>query len=313
MRKIPIIVVSGPTASGKTGLAIRLAKEFNAEVISADSMQIYRQMNIGTAKPTLDEMDGVRHHMIDIIDPSESFSVADFVERARLITDDIISRGKNVILAGGTGLYIDSFINDIDFDQEENTFVRDELQKILETQGIEPILDELKRVDQVSYKKLHPNNTKRILRAVEFYRLHNIPISEYQENTKKKESKYESISFLIDHERNVLRDRISKRVDIMIENGLLDEAKMLWNKKDTLSDTAKMAIGYKELFTYFDGESSLEDAVDCLKTRSMQYAKRQMTWFRKNKDIHFLNPETAYEDAKRLTKEFFEKFYRDNS
>ena len=308
MKKIPIIVVSGPTASGKTSLAIRLAKEFNAEVISADSMQIYKEMNIGTAKPTKTEMDGIVHHMIDIIEPHENFSVADFVERARNITFDIIARGKNVILAGGTGLYIDSFINDIDFDEEENTAIRDELQKILETEGIEPILDELKRVDKVSYERLHPNNTKRILRAVEFYRLHNMPISEYQENTKKKESRYQSINFVIEHDRAVLRDRIAKRVDIMMDMGLLDEAKMLWKKKDTLSDTAKMAIGYKELFGYFEGENTLEDAIFLLKTRSQQYAKRQMTWFRRNKDIHFLNPETAFDDAKRLTEEFLNNF-----
>jgi len=308
MRKIPIIVVSGPTASGKTGLAIKLAKEFNAEIISADSMQIYREMNIGTAKPTKAEMDGIVHHMIDIIEPSDSFSVADFVSRAREIADGIISRGKNVIIAGGTGLYIDSFLKDIDFDEEENTSVRDELQKIFKTHGIEPILEELKMVDKVSYERLHPNNTKRILRAVEFFRLHDMPISEYQENTKKKESRYLSLNFLIDHERAVLRDRIAKRVDIMMDMGLLVEARMLWEKKDTLSETAKMAIGYKELFTYFDGESTLEDAVDCLKTRTMQYAKRQMTWFRRNKDIHFLNPDTAYEDAKRLTEEFLNKF-----
>ena len=308
MKKIPIIVVSGPTASGKTSLSIRLAKEFNAEVISADSMQIYKEMNIGTAKPTKTEMDGIVHHMIDIIEPHENFSVADFVERARNITFDIIARGKNVILAGGTGLYIDSFINDIDFDEEENTAIRDELKKILETEGIEPILDELKRVDKVSYERLHPNNTKRILRAVEFYRLHNMPISEYQENTKKKESRYQSINFVIEHDRAVLRDRIAKRVDIMMDMGLLDEAKMLWEKKDTLSDTAKMAIGYKELFGYFEGENRLEDAISLLKTRSQQYAKRQMTWFRRNKDIHFLNPETAFDDAKRLTEEFLKNF-----
>ena len=308
MKKIPIIVVSGPTASGKTSLAIRLAKEFNGEVISADSMQIYKEMNIGTAKPTKEEMDGIVHHMIDIIEPHESFSVADFVERARSITFDIIARGKNVILAGGTGLYIDSFINDIDFDEEENTAIREELQKILETQGIEPILDELKRVDKVSYERLHPNNTKRILRAVEFYRLHNLPISEYQENTKKKESRYQAINFVIEHDRAVLRDRIAKRVDIMMDMGLLDEAKMLWEKKDTLSDTAKMAIGYKELFGYFEGENTLEDAISLLKTRSQQYAKRQMTWFRRNKDIHFLNPKTAFDDAKRLTEEFLKNF-----
>jgi len=265
-------------------------------------------MNIGTAKPTKAEMDGIVHHMIDIIEPSDSFSVADFVSRAREIADGIISRGKNVIIAGGTGLYIDSFLKDIDFDEEENTSVRDELQKIFKTHGIEPILEELKMVDKVSYERLHPNNTKRILRAVEFFRLHDMPISEYQENTKKKESRYLSLNFLIDHERAVLRDRIAKRVDIMMDMGLLVEARMLWEKKDTLSETAKMAIGYKELFTYFDGESTLEDAVDCLKTRTMQYAKRQMTWFRRNKDIHFLNPDTAYEDAKRLTEEFLNKF-----
>ncbi|MDO4618376.1 MAG: tRNA (adenosine(37)-N6)-dimethylallyltransferase MiaA [Clostridia bacterium] len=309
MRKIPIIVVSGPTASGKTALAIALAKKFNAEVISADSMQIYKEMDIGTAKPTTAEMDGIVHHMIDIIEPSESFSVADFVKKSHTVAEDITNRGKTVILAGGTGLYIDSFLKDIDFDEEQNSYVREELEKRLQKDGIEGILEELKRVDSVSYERLHPNNTKRILRAVEFYRLHNIPISEYQKKTQQKESRYVCINFLINHDREVLRNRIDKRVDIMMETGLLEEAKKLWDKKELLSDTAKMAIGYKELFGYFEGNKTIEEATNELKTRSKQYAKRQMTWFKRNRNIHFLNPETAIDDAIILT----EKFLKENT
>ncbi len=304
MSKIPVIVVAGATASGKTSLGIALAKAFGGEVISADSMQIYRDMNIGTAKPTLAEMDGVPHHILDFLSPEDSFSVADFCEMAHKAAADIHKRGKLVIVAGGTGLYIDSFVNDTDFDEEENTEIRKTLEKRAETEGAEALLAELAEFDVKTAEKLHPNNVKRIIRAIEFYQIHGIPISEHQAATKLKESRYEPLYLMIDHPRDVLRARIDKRVDIMLESGLIDEARELYKRKDTLSKTAAQAIGYKELFGVFDGSMSLDDAAELLKTRTKQYAKRQLTWFRRNEKIHLLSPERAFEEAKELTEEF---------
>lgn len=304
MSKIPVIVVAGATASGKTSLAIALAKAFGGEVISADSMQIYRDMNIGTAKPTLDEMDGVPHHLIDFLSPRDSFSVAEFCEMAHRAAADITARGKVVILAGGTGLYIDSFVNDTDFDDEESGEIRKEIQKRAETEGAERLLSELAEFDAETAAKLHPNNVKRIIRAIEFYKLHGIPISEHQTATKLKESRYAPLYLMINHERKALRERIDKRVDIMLADGLIDEARELYKKRDTLSRTAAQAIGYKELFGVFDGTMSIDEAAELLKTRTKQYAKRQLTWFRRNEKIHLLSPETALEDAMTLVEDF---------
>lgn len=304
MSKIPVVVVAGATASGKTSLAIALAKAFGGEVISADSMQIYREMNIGTAKPTAEEMDGVPHHIIDFLSPEESFSVAEFCEMAHKAAADIHSRGRLVIVAGGTGLYIDSFINDTDFDEEEGGEIRKELEKRAEAEGAEVLLSELAEFDAETAAKLHPNNVKRIIRAIEFYKIHGVPISEHQAATKLKESRYEPLFLMINHERGKLRERIDKRVDIMLESGLIGEAKSLYQRRDRLSKTAAQAIGYKELFGVFDGTMSLADAAELLKTRTKQYAKRQLTWFRRNERIHLLSPENAISEATRLTEEF---------
>lgn len=304
MNKIPVIVVAGATASGKTSLAIALAKAFGGEVISADSMQIYRDMNIGTAKPTPEEMDGVPHHLIDFLSPEDSFSVAEFCEMAHKAAADIHKRGKTIIVAGGTGLYIDSFINDTDFDGEDGGEIRKELEKRAETEGAEALLAELAEFDAETAAKLHPNNVKRIIRAIEFYKIHGVPISEHQAATKLKESRYRALYLMIDHPREVLRERIDKRVDIMLESGLIDEARSLYEKKNSLSKTAAQAIGYKELFGVFDGSMSLDGATELLKTRTKQYAKRQLTWFRRNERIHLLTPERAVEEAKELARDF---------
>ncbi|MEE0944267.1 MAG: tRNA (adenosine(37)-N6)-dimethylallyltransferase MiaA [Clostridia bacterium] len=305
MKKIPLIVVAGATASGKTSLAIALAKRFNAEVISADSMQIYRRMDIGTAKPTKEEMEGVVHHLIDFVEPEDSFSVADFCERAHLVAEDIRSRGKNIIVAGGTGLYIDSFVNDVDFDGEDTDFaLRKELEERAKNEGAEVLIRELAGYDSVSAERLHPNNLKRIIRAIEFYHIHKKPISVHQEETKKKPSRYQALYMMIDHPREVLKERIDMRVDIMIESGLMDEARELYQSRDKLSKTASQAIGYKELFGYFDGNMTLDEAKDELKLRTRQYAKRQLTWFRKNQDMNYLSPENAFFEAEKLVEDF---------
>ncbi len=298
MSKIPIIIVAGATASGKTSLSIALAKALGGEIISADSMQIYKEMDIGTAKPTVEEREGIPHHILDFLEPSESFSVAEFCEMAHKTAADIHKRGKKIIVVGGTGLYIDSFAKDIDFDEEESLpDLRKELQQRAEAEGAESLLAELAKFDRVSAERLHPNNLKRIIRAIEFYKLHGEPISVHQERTKQKPSRYEPIYMMIDHQREVLRDRISKRVDLMIEQGLPEEAERLFKKRDTLSKTARSAIAYKELFGYFEGEMTLKEAADELKLRTAQYAKRQLTWFRKNPDMHLLSPDNAVAEA----------------
>ena len=305
MKKIPLIVVAGATASGKTSLAISLAKRFDAEVISADSMQIYRRMDIGTAKPTKEEMDGVVHHLIDFVEPWDSFSVADFCERAHSVIADIKKRGKNIIVAGGTGLYIDSLVNDVDFDGEDADFAfRKELEERAKTEGAEVLLRELAEFDSVSAERLHPNNLKRIIRAIEFYHIHKKPISVHQEETKKKPSRYRALYMMIDHPREVLKKRIDMRVDIMIESGLMDEAKALYEVRESLSKTAAQAIGYKELFGFFDGSMTLDEAKDELKLRTRQYAKRQLTWFRRNENMNYLSPENAFAEAEKLVEEF---------
>lgn len=304
MSKIPVVVVAGATASGKTSLAIALAKAFGGEVISADSMQIYREMNIGTAKPTSEEMDGVVHHVIDFLSPEASFSVAEFCEMAHKAAADIHSRGKLVIVAGGTGLYIDSFVNDTDFDEEEGGEIRKELEKRAEKEGAEVLLAELAEFDAETAAKLHPNNVKRIIRAIEFYKIHGMPISEHQAATKLKESRYKPLYLMINHERDVLRDRIDKRVDIMLESGLIAEAQELYKRRGSLSKTAAQAIGYKELFGVFDGSMSVSEAAELLKTRTKQYAKRQLTWFRRNEKMHLLSPENAISEAKELVEDF---------
>lgn len=301
MMKIPLIIVCGATASGKTGLGIELAKKLDGEIISADSMQIYKGMDIATAKPTEAEKCGVVHHLMDFVPPETEFSVADFVNLAHDKIADIKSRGKTAIVVGGTGLYIDSLANDIDFTADESDrALRAELEK-LDTQTL---ISELEKVDEKSAKALHPNNRKRIVRAVEFYRIYGVPISEHNDETKKKDSRYNPLYLMIDHERETLYERINKRVDLMMETGLLAEAKEFYAVRDTLSKTARQAIGYSELFEYFDGKCSQDEAIDAIKQNSRRYAKRQLTWFRRNEKIHRLNPENATEQALKLCDEF---------
>ena len=308
MNKIPLIVVAGATASGKTSLSIELAKKFDGEIISCDSMQIYRDMNIGTAKPDDEEKSGIEHHLMDFLSPEESFSVADFTHLAHKAAEEIQKKGKRIVCCGGTGLYIDSFANDVDFDEEDSDEgIREELRQRAEREGAESLLCELRSFDAESAEKLHPNNLKRIIRAIEFYRIHKIPISVHQANTKKKESRYNPLFMMIDHPREVLYERINKRVDIMVESGLMEEAEELYKRRETLSKTALQAIGYKEMFDYFKGEMSLEEAKEELKLRTRQYAKRQLTWFRRNEKMHLLSPENAIEEAQELVGDFLKQ------
>lgn len=289
MNKPKILCVVGPTASGKTDYAVELALKCGGEVVSCDSMQIYKHMDIGTAKPTADEMKGVKHHMIDIIEPNESFSVARFSEMARECIDDILLRGKIPVLCGGTGLYFDSTINNINFIQMDTD---EEYRKYLESAakefGNEYVYKILKRVDEESAESIHPNNLKRVIRALEIYKTTGKKKSELDKE-QLSEPLYEPEITGLMRDREVLYDRINKRVDIMMEKGLVEEVSELIKMGIDTEATSMQAIGYKEIIEYLDGKTSLSDAVDKIKRESRRYAKRQLTWFKRNEKIHWIN------------------------
>ena len=303
MKKIPLIVVGGPTASGKTALAIELAKALDGEIVSADSMQIYKYMDIGTAKPTADELKECPHHLIGFREPDCDFSVADYTELAHKTIADITARGKVAIMCGGTGLYINSVVNDVDFGEYENDYeLRKSLDELAKKDGAGVLLDMLAEFDPVSAKRLHPNNIKRIIRAIEFYKVSGVPISEHQERTKLKESRYDATMFLINHNREVLYDRINRRVDIMISDGLVDEVRSIMNMGYSRDLNSMQGIGYKEMIAYLEGEISLADAIDMIKQNSRRYAKRQLTWFRRDDRINMLSPDDAVNEALEILK-----------
>ncbi len=289
MSKIPLIVVVGATASGKTGLSIELAKRLGGEIVSGDSMQIYKYMNIGTAKPTEAEKDGIPHHLMDFLEPSVNFSVADYCELAHKAIADIHSRGKMPILVGGTGLYIDSLVNNIDFGEtDEVSPVRKELEKLAEEKGNGAVYELLLEIDPETAEKYHPNNLRRVIRAIEFFKTTGKTISAHAKEEKL--SPYKSIYFAIDWDREILYDRINKRVDIMVEDGLIEEVCDLLNRGYDRNSTAMQGIGYKEFYAYLDGEQTLFETLEQIKMNSRRYAKRQLTWFRRNKNIHWLSP-----------------------
>ncbi|MBQ3425997.1 MAG: tRNA (adenosine(37)-N6)-dimethylallyltransferase MiaA [Clostridia bacterium] len=296
--KIPLIVVVGPTASGKTRLAIDIARAVDGEIVSADSMQIYKYMDIGTAKPTAAEREECPHHLIDFIEPDADFSVADYTELAHRTIADIASRGKNAILCGGTGLYINSVVDDITFGEGGTDYdLRNELKELAEKHGGEYMIELLSAFDPISAARLHPNNIRRVIRAIEFYKTTGVPISEHQEITRRTESRYEPIMFCIDYPRHTLYERINRRVDIMFESGLLDEVKRLCDMGYTAALNSMKGIGYKELISYFNGEYTLDAAKDAIKQGSRRYAKRQLTWFRRDTRIIMLEPTGASERA----------------
>lgn len=280
-----VIVVCGPTASGKTALAVELAKLYNGEVVSADSMQIYTDMDVASAKATLEEQQGIPHHLMGFLDPAESFSVADYVKLCDEAVRDILSRGKTPIICGGTGLYISSFVDNITFDDSEQDYeFRDRMRKFAEENGAAALLDKLRQVDPETAATLHENNIGRIIRALEVYETTGHTISQAKAMSRKNPSPYEFIMMTIVYEnRDRLKERINRRVDIMMENGLLDEARVCFAQLNR--PTAAQAIGIKELYPYLRGERELADCVEELKLRTRQYAKRQMTWFRRDKRI----------------------------
>lgn len=300
---IPIVVVAGATASGKTALSLALAKRLSGEIVSCDSMQIYKGMDIGTAKPTKSEMQGIPHHMIDILEPSQSFSVADFCAMARRIISDIAKRGKLPILAGGTGLYIDSLVNNVDFAEETGKCkIRNELLEIAEKSGNDAVYEMLLKIDPEYAKIVHPNNVKRVIRAVEFYKTTGMTVTEH--NKLPKTPIYDGVYFCIDWDRETLYNRINERVDKMIDAGLETEAKTLYDEYGRQNFTAFAGIGYKEFFDYFEGKKTLSETIEEIKQNTRRYAKRQITWFRRNDKIHWLAPdENMIENAISIIKQ----------
>ena len=285
-----LVCVAGPTCSGKTSLGIEIAKEFDGEIISADSMQIYRELNIGTAKPSKEEMEGIPHHLIDIVNPDGEFSVKEFVDMANEKIEDITKRGKLPIVVGGTGLFISSLIDNVQFsDGEADEDLRKELSDIADKKGAEFLHSMLKDIDYDSYLRLHPNNIKRVIRAIEIYKTTGITMTEQIKNSKNKPSDFNLCYIGLNTDREIIYDRINKRVDIMIEKGLLDEVKALKEKGYTTLNKSMQAIGYKELFLYLDGKLTLNEAVDLIKQESRRYAKRQLTWFRRDERIKWID------------------------
>ncbi len=281
-----IIVVSGPTASGKTALAVEIAKKYGGEVISADSMQIYTDMDVASAKATVEEQQGIPHHIMDFLDPSESFSVADWVKMAGECVEDIISRGKIPVICGGTGLYISSFVDNLQFDDSECDYgFRDEMRKFAEENGAEALLEKLREVDPETASELHANNVSRVIRALEVYKTTGHTIAEAKRASRNAPSPYEFILLTLDFEqREQLHERINRRVELMLQNGLVQEARTCFDQPER--PTAAQAIGCKELYPYFRGERTLEECVEELKLRTRQYAKRQLTWFRRDSRFH---------------------------
>lgn len=288
MNPIPLIVIVGPTASGKTTLAVEVSKQRNGEVVSADSMQIYKYMDIATAKPTAEETAGIRHHLIGFLEPTESFSVVDYCEAAGVCIRDIRAKGKLPVVVGGTGLYIRSLIENLSFPEAKADYaLREKLKTLAETAGADFLLDELMKVDAQTARTLHPNNLNRIVRALEIYYTTGIPMSEHIAASRAQASPYRACIIGLDYrDRQVLYERIDRRVDEMVNSGLLEEARAFISRYN--EGTAAQAIGYKELIPYFNGVVTLEQAIEKLKQETRRYSKRQRTWFRKEDGVHWV-------------------------
>lgn len=283
MKKIPLIILTGPTAVGKTALSIELAKDLNAEIISADSMQIYEYMDVGSAKVTKEEMDGVIHHLIDEVKPDYAFSVSEFQKRANKYIKDIDDRGKKVLVTGGTGLYLNSLIYDMDFAKSNsNSKLREELELELKENGIDYMHEKLRALDEDAANRIHKNNTKRVIRALEVC-LDGKKMQDFSTELKYNEN-YQPIIIVLNRDREVLYERINKRVDLMMENNLIDEVKHLLDMGYDKNLISMQGIGYKEIVKYLEGEYSLDEAIEIIKRDSRRYAKRQITWFKRYKE-----------------------------
>ena len=297
----PLVVLTGPTAVGKTSLSIGLAKALDAEIISADSMQVYKYMDIGSAKIRPWEMQGVPHHLVDVLDPREEFHVVRFQQMAKEAMEQIYSRGKIPLLVGGTGFYIQAVTRDIDFSQEgEDSPFRRVLEALPREKGAEYLHSRLAQVDEESARKIHPNNVKRVIRALEFYEENHYPISLHNQQEKEKESPYNLAYFVLNAPRDLLYRRIDQRVDQMVEEGLLDEVRYLKDMGCDRSLVSMQGLGYKEILAYLEQEISFEEAIRILKRDTRHFAKRQITWFKREKDVIWMDKEKYDYDEDRI-------------
>lgn len=300
-KKKPMIILTGPTAVGKTDLSIQLAKAINGEIISADSMQVYRHMDIGSAKVTPEEMDGVPHHLIDVLEPEEEFNVVVFQKLAKEALTGIYERGHIPIIVGGTGFYIQALLYDIDFTENDgDTAIRRELEKLAQTQGADCLHQMLQEIDPESAAAIHQNNVKRVIRAIEFYRQTGKKISLHNEQEREKQSPYQFLYYVLDTDRKTLYERIDRRVDLMMEHGLVDEVKHLADMGCTRDMVSMQGLGYKEILDYLSGEIPLEEAVYILKRDTRHFAKRQITWFKRERDVRWLELEQFQNDRKKV-------------
>ncbi len=297
-----LIILTGPTAVGKTALSIALAKRLDGEIISADSMQVYKHMDIGSAKIKVEEMEEIPHHLIDLLEPDEEFNVVRFKELSKEALFGIYERGRLPVVAGGTGFYIQALLYDIDFSEEENHGeIRKKLENFATEYGGEALHRKLFEIDPVSAKEIHPNNQKRVIRALEFYELNGYPISIHNETQKKRLSPYDFCYFVLTDDRDVLYEKIEKRVDLMMEEGLLDEVRALKNMGYHKRMVSMQGLGYKELLDYLDGNGTLDEAVSKIKRDTRHFAKRQLTWFHRERDVIWIHKKDFdYDDRKIL-------------
>ncbi|HCJ08832.1 MAG: tRNA (adenosine(37)-N6)-dimethylallyltransferase MiaA [Lachnospiraceae bacterium] len=284
-QKKPLIILTGPTAVGKTALSIELAKAVNGEMISADSMQVYRTLDIGTAKIKPEEMEGITHYLIDVLDPTEDFNVFRFQQLAKEALEKIYAKGKIPIVVGGTGFYIQALLYDIAFEETEESAYRKELEQYAKINGAHALHEQLKEIDPVSYQEIHENNVKRVIRALEFYHDTGYPISTHNALERKKESPYNFAYFVLNDDRQKLYDRIELRIDQMLKEGLVEEVRSALAYGCTKKMVSMQGLGYKEIIPYLEGSCSLEDAVYILKRDTRHFAKRQLTWFRREQDV----------------------------
>ncbi|MBO5259279.1 MAG: tRNA (adenosine(37)-N6)-dimethylallyltransferase MiaA [Agathobacter sp.] len=301
MTKQPLVILSGPTAVGKTALSIELAKAINGAIISADSMQVYKGMDIGSAKIMPEEMEGIPHYLIDVLEPEEEFNIVRFQEMAKEAMKEIYAKGQIPIIAGGTGFYIQSLLYDIDFsNQDTNDSYRKQLEEFAKVHGAEALHEQLREIDPVSYETIHANNIKRVIRALEFYHLSGEPISAHNEKERQKSSPYNFAYFVLNDDRQTIYDKIDARVDIMVKNGLLEEVKALKAKGYHKKMVSMQGLGYKEILSYLDGECTLEEAIYTIKIETRHFAKRQLTWFRREKDCIWMDKSEYDHDEKAM-------------
>lgn len=299
--KKPLIILTGPTAVGKTKASIGLAKALNGEIISADSMQVYKHMDIGSAKIRPEEMQGVKHYLVDVLEPDEEFHVVRFQQMAKQAMEEIYAKGKVPIVVGGTGFYIQALLYDIDFtENEEDTEYRRELEEIVKEKGAEYLHGMLREVDPASADTIHANNVKRVIRALEFHKLTGQKISEHNEKERKKESPYEFCYFVLNDDRKLLYDKIDLRIDQMMEEGLLEEVQALKDRGCTKDMVSMQGLGYKEILDYLNGECTLEEAIYVLKRDTRHFAKRQLTWFRRERDVIWIDKKDYEHDEGKI-------------